>query len=165
MPQPASSARELPYARPLGAASSGESAGSPLFSGRLSRWLRVLFVLLAAILVVWMFMMGAAPRGHADVRNWSSSWIGLDVGECLGLLSTALGMRVRSPHLPAIAGATATLFAVDARFDMMTALAGADWYTALAFALVAEIPLAITLASISIRAARRPATGSRSTPA
>ncbi|MEU6511827.1 hypothetical protein [Streptomyces sp. NPDC046942] len=155
MTEPDASPRELPDVRPPGQEAPGEAAAQAPFGNKVSCRLGVLFVVLAVIVMVWMFMMGAAPQGHATVRNWSSSWIGLDVGECLGLLATALAMRTRTPHLPAVAGASAALFAVDAWFDMMTALAGTDWYTAVTFALIAEIPLAAILATVSIRAARR----------
>ncbi|WP_159391070.1 hypothetical protein [Streptomyces viridochromogenes] len=114
---------------------------------------------LAAVLVVWIFEMGAAPRGHAEVRNWSSSWIGLDVLEVLGLLATAVLLRTRSVCLAPVASAAATLFAVDAWFDVMTALAGSDWYTAMAFAVIAEIPLAVTLGAIAVIAPRRVSPG------
>ncbi|PBD02306.1 hypothetical protein BX281_10570 [Streptomyces sp. Ag82_O1-15] len=126
-----------------------------MFSEKSSRQLGRAFVVLAAVLVIWIFEMGAAPRGHAEVRNWSSSWIGLDVLEVLGLLATAVLLRTRSAYLAPVASAAATLFALDAWFDVMTALAGSDWYTAMAFAVIAEIPLAVTLGAIAVIAPRR----------
>jgi hypothetical protein len=106
------------------------------------------------VLVVWVFQMGAAPHGHAEVRNWSSTWIGLDVLEVSGLIATAVLLRSRSTYLAPTACATATLFAIDAWFDVMTALAGTDWYTAVFFAAIAEIPLPVTLGVIAFTASR-----------
>lgn len=126
-----------------------------MFSEKSSRQLCRAFVALAAVLVIWIFEMGSAPRGHTEVRNWSSSWIGLDVLEVLGLLATAVLLRTRSAFLAPVASAAATLFAVDAWFDVMTALAGTDWYTAVIFAIIAEIPLAMTLGAIAVIAPRR----------
>ncbi|KRC94104.1 MULTISPECIES: hypothetical protein [unclassified Streptomyces] len=126
-----------------------------MFSEKSSRQLCRVFVALAVVLVIWIFQMGAAPRGHAEVRNWSSSWIGLDILEVLGLLATAILLRARSAYLAPVASAAATLFALDAWFDVMTALAGTDWYIAVGFAAVAEIPLAVTLGAIAIIAPRR----------
>jgi hypothetical protein len=126
-----------------------------MFSEKSSRQLCRVFVALAAVLVIWIFQMGAAPRGHAEVRNWSSSWIGLDILEVLGLLATAVLLRFRSAYLAPVASAAATLFALDAWFDVMTALAGTDWCIAVAFAGIAEIPLAVTLGAIAVIAPRR----------
>ncbi|WP_327064980.1 hypothetical protein [Kitasatospora sp. NBC_01302] len=126
-----------------------------IFEQRYELRLRLGLAALAVVLVVWIFMMGVAPQGHAEVRNWSSSWIGLDVLEFLGLLGTALLYPRRPALLAPVAAATATLFGIDAWFDTMTALAGADWYTAWAFALVAEVPLTALLATLAIRSARR----------
>jgi hypothetical protein len=126
-----------------------------MFSEKSIRRLRWVFVALAAVLVIWIFQMGAAPNGHAEVRNWSSSWIGLDVLEVFGLLATAFLLRSRSVHLAPVAAATATLFGLDAWFDVMTARAGIDWYTAVVLAAVAEIPLAVTFGAIAVVAPRR----------
>ncbi|MDI2131470.1 hypothetical protein [Yinghuangia seranimata] len=121
-----------------------------MLSDQTVRRLRWVIVALAAVLVVWIFQMGAAPSGHAEVRNWSTSWIGLDIAEVFGLLGTAFLLRSRSVHLAPVAAATAVLFGVDAWFDVMTALAGTDWYTALACAVLAEIPLAALFAAIAV---------------
>ncbi|MFJ8028683.1 hypothetical protein [Streptomyces sp. NPDC096311] len=126
-----------------------------MFSEKSSRQLCRAFVALAAVLVIWIFEMGTASRGHAEVRNWSSSWIGLDVLEVLGLLATAVLLRTRPVFVAPVASAAATLFAVDAWFDVMTALAGTDWYTALIFAVIAEIPLAVALGAIAVIAPSR----------
>ncbi|MFF7633243.1 hypothetical protein ACFZB9_08845 [Kitasatospora sp. NPDC008050] len=126
-----------------------------IFEERYEARLRLGLATLAVVLMVWIFMMGAASQGHAEVRNWSSSWIGLDVLELIGLLGTALLYPGRPALLTPVAAATATLFGIDAWFDTMTALAGADWYTAWAFALIAEVPLTALLATLAIRTARR----------
>ncbi|MEH0515197.1 hypothetical protein QBC31_31485 [Streptomyces sp. B21-079] len=132
-----------------------------MLSEKSTRQLCRVFVALAVVLVIWIFQMGAAPRGHAEVRNWSSSWIGLDILEVLGLLATVILLRSRSTYLAPVASAAATLFALDAWFDVMTALAGTDWYTAVVFAVAAEVPLAVTLAAIAVIAPRRVSPRSR----
>lgn len=125
-----------------------------LFGAKTILWVRRVFLALAAILVIWIFMMGSAPQEIAKVRNWDSTWIGLDVLECLGLVSTALLLPRRSPYLAPVAAASATLFALDAWFDTMTSLAGSDVDVAIFYAAMAEIPLAIVLAVIAVVAPR-----------
>ncbi|GAB2699769.1 hypothetical protein [Kitasatospora kifunensis] len=132
----------------------GPAAPHP-YGERFTRRLCGALVVLSVVLVVWMFMMGSAPQGRAEVRNWSSSWIGLDVLEFLGLLGTTWLLWHRSPHLPAVAGASAALFGIDAWFDVMTALSGSDWYTAVTFAAIAELPLAVLLGYLAATAPRR----------
>jgi hypothetical protein len=125
-----------------------------LFGEKTVRRVRLVFLILAAVLVVWIFMMGSAPQEVATVRNWDSSWIGLDVLECLGLAGTALLLPGRSPYLAPVAAASATLFALDAWFDTMTSLAGSELDVAVFYAAIAEMPLALALAAIAVIAPR-----------
>jgi hypothetical protein len=99
--------------------------------------------------------------GQAQVRNWSSVWVGLDLMEIAGLVLTAIALKRRSACLSAAAAMTATLFGVDAWFDVLTAAAGSAWYESLADAFFAEIPMTILLAAIAIAAAR---SGARRSP-
>ena len=57
--------------------------------------------------------------------------------------------------LPLAATATATMFALDAWFDVLTAAAGADWYESLASAVFAEIPMTIVLVVTAVWSVRR----------
>jgi hypothetical protein len=112
-------------------------------------------LLIAAGLTAWVFELGATLQGQAQVRNWSSLWVGLDLLEIASLLLTAVLIRRRSAYLSAAAGAAATIFALDAWFDVLTAAAGADWYESLAAACFAEIPMALVLGAIAIWSAKR----------
>ena len=125
-----------------------------MFGVKTVRRVRIVFLSLAAILVIWMFIMGAAPQEVATVRNWDSSWIGLDVLECLGLVCTAWLLPSRSAYLAPVAAASATLFGLDAWFDTMTSLAGSELDVAVFYAAISEIPLALVLAAIAIIAPR-----------
>jgi len=64
-------------------------------------------------------------------------------------------LRRGSAYLSATAAATATLFALDAWFDVLTAAAGDDTLQAYAAALLGEVPIAIVLAAIAAWAVRR----------
>jgi hypothetical protein len=116
-------------------------------------------LLIAAGLTAWVFELGAVLQGQAQVRNWSSVWVGLDLLEITGLIMTAILLRRRSSYLAPAAAATATLFALDAWFDVLTAAAGADWYESLAAAFFGEVPMTVLLTVIVFWATRRPRPG------
>ncbi len=118
------------------------------------RKMPAILLLIAAGLTAWVFELGAVLQGQAQVRNWSSTWVGLDLMEITGLVLTALLLRRRSAYLSAVAAVTATLFAVDAWFDVLTASAGSGWYESLAAAFFGEIPMTVTLAAVAVWAAR-----------
>jgi hypothetical protein len=54
-----------------------------------------------------VFELGAVLQGQAQVCNWSSTWIGLDLMEITGLVLTAAALRRRSAYLSAVSGVTA----------------------------------------------------------
>jgi len=112
-------------------------------------------LLAAAGLTGWVFELGAVLQGQAQVRNWSSTWVGLDLMEITGLVLTAILLRRRSVYLSAVAAVTATMFGLDAWFDVLTASAGADWYESLAAALLGEVPMSLLLAALAVWAPRR----------
>ena len=123
---------------------------------RVLRRMPAALILIAAGLTAWVFELGAVLQGQAEVRDWSSVWVGLDLLEITGLVTTALLLRRRSVYLSAVAAATAALFAIDAWFDVLTSAAGAAWYQSLAAALLGEIPMTIVLAAISVWSASPP---------
>jgi len=116
-------------------------------------------LLIAAGLTAWVFELGAVLQGQAQVRNWSSVWVGLDLIEITGLIMTAFLLHRRSAYLAPVAAATATLFALDAWFDVLTAAAGADWYESLAAAFFGEVPMTVLLTVITFWATRHPRRG------
>ena len=117
--------------------------------------LPMVLLLIAAGLTAWVFELGAVLQGQAEVRNWSSVWVGLDLLEITGLLMTALLMKRRSAFLAPAAAMTATAFTLDAWFDVMTALPGASWYESLASAIFGEVPMAAALVWITWWAVRQ----------
>jgi hypothetical protein len=121
---------------------------------RTARRLPALLLLIAAGLTAWVLELGAVLQGQAEVRDWSTVWVGLDLMEITGLVVTAILLRRRSRYLAAVAAVTATLFALDAWFDVLTAAAGADWYESLAAAFFGEIPMTGLLTAIAIWATR-----------
>jgi hypothetical protein len=128
---------------------------------RTVRWMPAALLVIAVGLSAWIFELGAVLEGQAEVRNWSSVWVGLDILEVVGLVATALTLRRRSSYLSAVAGATAALFALDAWFDVLTAQGGAAWYESLASAIFAELPIALVLGAISAWSAKRAPSSNR----
>ncbi|MFJ4186310.1 hypothetical protein [Kitasatospora sp. NPDC089509] len=103
----------------------------------------------AVLLFAWILVLGATTRGQAEVRNWSTVWVGMDVLQVAGLLATGR-LLVRRSRLTALAAAAAaTLLLLDAWFDVMTAEGGGAWYTALAMAFLVELPAAVALAALA----------------
>ncbi|MER7756956.1 hypothetical protein [Kitasatospora sp. NPDC097643] len=120
-------------------------------AGRSRRVLAGALLAVAALLFGWILVLGSITHGQAEVRNWSTVWIGLDVLQVTGLIATGLLLTRRS-RLTALAGAaSATLLFLDAWFDVMTAEGGGDWYVALAMAFLVELPASLALATLARR--------------
>ncbi|MFF2146364.1 hypothetical protein [Kitasatospora sp. NPDC058190] len=108
-------------------------------------------VVVAALLFGWILVLGSTTRGQAEVRNWSTVWIGMDLLQCTGLIATALLLLRRSRLVALTGAATATLLLLDAWFDVMTAEGGSAWYVSLAMALLVELPAALAMAVLARR--------------
>ncbi len=103
----------------------------------------------AALLFTWILVLGSTTRGQAEVRNWSTVWVGMDVLQVAGLIATGR-LLVRRSRLTALAAAAAaTLLLLDAWFDVMTAEGGGAWYTALAMAFLVELPASLALTALA----------------
>jgi hypothetical protein len=123
-----------------------------LHSTTLAQKLAFVLFAIAVVMVPWLVILGATLNGQAQVRMWSSTWIGLDTLEIIGLVSTAHFLMKRSLFVMATASFSATLFLLDAWFDIMLSPAGSDWYQALILAIVFEIPLCLICAAIALTA-------------
>jgi hypothetical protein len=119
------------------------------------RYLSGGLLITAAGLLMWVFILGSTLQGQAQVRDWSIAWVGLDLAETTGLAVTGWLVFRRHPAASPVAAVTATLFTVDAWFDVTTSLAGAAWYQALLFAFAAEIPITVLLTGVAVAALRR----------
>lgn len=120
------------------------------------RWYRVerLLVLSGLGLLPWLVVLAhGLPPGTSATGNLV--WIGLDALEALGLITTGL-LADRGHRLhPLTATASATLLALDAWFDTMTAAPGADRVAAVAMACGAELPLAGVCVVVAARGMAR----------
>jgi hypothetical protein len=133
---------------------------------RISVWVRALmasqaarhkmaigFVGSAIVLVAWMVFLARTLHGQAVVSHWSTVWIGLDTMEALALAALGI-LLVRHDHRARTAATmAATLFGMDAWFDVMLSHGG-DFAQALVLAVLFEIPLAAACAGIARQTAR-----------
>ncbi|MEU6174613.1 hypothetical protein ABZ832_22205 [Streptantibioticus parmotrematis] len=102
-------------------------------------------------LLPWLVVLADGLPGTATAAHWCTAWVGLDALEAVGLIATGV-LSVRGHRLHALtAAATATLLVVDAWFDTTTAAPGADLVSAVAMALLAELPLAAACVVLAVR--------------
>ncbi|MBC3843705.1 hypothetical protein GXW82_36285 [Streptacidiphilus sp. 4-A2] len=140
----AATMRRRPGSGPLGSL----PVGSPLVG-------RVL-IGCGLVLLPWVLVLGYTLPDRTVVTHWSGVWVGLDAMEALGLICTGVLLARGSHRRPLPAAVTAALLVVDAWFDTMTAVSGAERAEALAEAVFAELPLALLCVLIAWRGLARP---------
>ncbi|WP_251071761.1 hypothetical protein [Streptomyces sp. ISL-43] len=101
-------------------------------------------------LVPWMLVLAKTMPQSAEVSNWATAWIGLDVMLAAGLTGTGLLLRRGDSRVVPVAAATAALLVADAWFDVTTS-AGGEQTLALLMAAGAELPLALACAAVAGR--------------
>ncbi|MFI1100334.1 hypothetical protein [Streptomyces melanogenes] len=114
--------------------------------------LAALLTVAGAALVPWMAVLAQTLPRTVEVSNWPAAWIGLDAGLAVGLVGTGVLLRRGDPRVSSAAAATGALLVMDAWFDVTTAAPGPEFATAVALALLAELPLA---AACGVLAGRR----------
>lgn len=103
-------------------------------------------------LVPWMVVLAKTLPQTAEVSNWATAWIGLDMMLAAGLTGTGLLLRRKDTRVVPVAAATAALLLMDAWFDVATS-AGSEQTLALLLAFGAELPLAVACAAVAARRA------------
>ena len=119
---------------------------------RRSRLLAGLFAVCGILLVPWIGLMIWQLHGQAGKRSFSSSWVGLDIIEAVGLLTVAFLLSRRHRATSPVAAATAAVLCMDAWFDTMSAAQQLPYAESLAMACFAELPLAALLTWTAWRA-------------
>ncbi|HET8990677.1 MAG TPA: hypothetical protein VFN59_06230 [Acidimicrobiales bacterium] len=117
-------------------------------------WVIVALSIGAVAEVAWTIVLGLALPNRYVAHHWTLAWVGLDVMEIGMLLATAYMAWARRPGLLAIAASsTATLYVLDAWFDVTTS--GRAGRADAALMLILELSVAIVLWWIAGRALRR----------
>ncbi|HEX4225599.1 MAG TPA: hypothetical protein VHZ97_24755 [Pseudonocardiaceae bacterium] len=109
---------------------------------------RLLLVFLAGaavFLVPWTVYLADTLPIRFDTGQWNLAWVGFDIGlGCCFAAACWLGWRRHRAAVPMLA-ATATLLCCDAWFDVLLDWPSPDWWTSVAMAVCAELPIAALL--------------------
>ena len=103
-------------------------------------------------MVPWMVYLAYSLPSRANTPNYSIAWLGFDAMLAASALLTAILAIRHSRGVQFPAFATAVLLFVDAWFDVITARSGGALTQAVILAAVAEVPLAIVMAWLAVRA-------------
>lgn len=108
----------------------------------LPKWAAILYASLALLMVPWIFLLAQnLPTRHL-VHHWDAVWVGFDVVMILMLGITVYFVVKKRVWVVLSATTLATLFIVDAWFDILTAKPGIDQIQAVILGLL-ETTLAI----------------------
>ncbi|MCO5994828.1 hypothetical protein [Actinoallomurus rhizosphaericola] len=94
-------------------------------------------------LLPWLFVLATGLPATATASHWRVAWVGFDTLEALSFVATGVLVIRRDARACLTAMVTATLLVADAWFDVSTAAPGADQMTAVAMAVLLEVPLAV----------------------
>ncbi len=106
------------------------------------KWVAILYGVLAIVLIPWIFSLAQNLPAHHLAHHWDAAWVGFDVIMLIAVALTALFIAMRKVWVVVSATALATLFIVDAWFDILTSKPGHEQKVAIVFGLL-EIMLAI----------------------
>jgi hypothetical protein len=130
---------------------------------RLERIPGNLIVVVAALLACWTVWLGSSLPPDPLIQHWSLTadigldnysltWVGLDCFEVAGLAACGLLFRRASPSARTVALLTIPVFCLDAWFDVLTSVSKADLVTAVAMAVMGELPAALILSWVAWKA-------------
>lgn len=120
-------------------------------AARLRRWFLRLLITACLLLVPWIAVLAITLPPRYQARHWETAWIGLDLALLIGLVLTAWAAARRRQIVILLATITATLLTCDAWFDLITAATPHDLTISAASAIIAELPLAGALFTLTHR--------------
>lgn len=109
---------------------------------RFPKWVIRLYAVLVIILIPWSIYLALKLPTRHTVHHWDAVWVGFDAGMILVSAITVWFVLRKSIWVIVTATMLATLFVVDAWFDIMTAKPGKDQDEAIFFGIM-EIMLAL----------------------
>jgi hypothetical protein len=104
--------------------------------------------------ILWAVYLGWTLPRHYVAHHWVLAWVGLDVAEISMLLACAWAAWRQRAILIIFAIVAATMFVLDAWFDVTTAGSGDELQSVL-LAVFGELPAALLLVWVARRAAKR----------
>jgi hypothetical protein len=105
-------------------------------------WLLLVLGSVAIVLFPWTAYLSATLPSEHVTHHWQVAWAGFDLFEAAALVATFVAMLKRSAFVTVAASVAGTALLCDAWFDLVTAEPGREFWWALLFALVGELPLA-----------------------
>jgi hypothetical protein len=113
---------------------------------------RVVALSVGCFLLPWCVLLSVTLPVTTEVQNWSLAWTGLDGGEAIAALATAVLLTREDPRAALTAMAGGAL--LNAWFDVCTSAPGADHTLAVAEAVFVELPLAGAAFWLAVRLTR-----------
>lgn len=108
------------------------------------KWAAVLYGALAIVLIPWIVNLAVSlPTRHVS-WHWDTVWVGFDVIMFIAMTITLVFMIRRVVWVAISATALATLFIVDAWFDILTAKPGPEQRMAMIFGALEIVLAALT---------------------
>lgn len=108
------------------------------------KWAAVLYGVLAIILIPWILDLAISLPTRHVAWHWDAVWVGFDVLMFLAIAVTLVFMVRRVVWVAISATALATLFVVDAWFDILTAKPGPEQRAAIIFGALEVVLAALT---------------------
>ncbi len=119
----------------------------------LPKWVMILYSFMAIILIPWIFDLASNLPAKHVTRHWDTLWVGFDIAMLVVILATIFLMIKHAIWVIVSGTILATLFVVDAWFDVLTARSGGDQRKAIFFGII-EISLALLTYRIIYHAVR-----------
>jgi hypothetical protein len=151
--QPLPAREEVPGAAPPHA-TTPDGAGRGYVSPVVLRRARLVALGVGGFLLPWCVLLGATLPATAQAQHWPAAWVGLDAGEAIAALGTAVLLARGDARAALTAAAGGALLLTDAWFDVCTSAPGLDHLTSLTEAAFVELPLACAAFWLAIRLTR-----------
>lgn len=133
-------------------------SGDPVGPGSRSTRIRLgrAYVAAGVFMIPWvLFLSRTLPTGAIDC-HWALAWVGVDSSEALALFATGWLLLRADNRCVLAATATAVLLLTDAWLDLTSAAPGGELLTAIAMAVLAEVPIALACLALALRLIRPP---------
>jgi hypothetical protein len=108
----------------------------------LPKWAAVLYSVLAIVLVPWIFNLAQNLPSKHVTHHWDLVWVGFDGIMLFVIFLTLYFMMKQLVWVVISASVLATLFMIDAWFDILTSRPGREQKESIAFGII-EITLGI----------------------
>lgn len=110
----------------------------------LPKWAAILYAILAIVLIPWIFDLASSlPRKHVTT-HWDALWVGFDIIMLIAIIITVYLTIKKTIWVIVSATALATLFIIDAWFDILTARPGHEQRISILFGVVEIFLAALT---------------------